>query len=68
MCKLKTVVGLNIGLFSLISLVHLSRLLWQWPVTIGNWPVPLWLNGIGVVVAGGLAYLNSKHLQQKERG
>ncbi|MBI2146777.1 hypothetical protein HYU22_05560 [Candidatus Woesearchaeota archaeon] len=62
MCKLKTTLWINTVLFSLMALLHLLRLLLQWPAQIGSWTVPVWLSGVGVIVAGALVYCNAKHV------
>lgn len=43
-------------LFALVALVHLSRLYFQFPLIIGTTLIPLWVNGIGLVVSGALSY------------
>lgn len=62
MCKLKTVLGINVALFSVIGLIHLFRVILGWPMQFANWNVPVWLSGVGLVVAGVLVYFNAKHL------
>lgn len=66
MCKLKTTLWINTVIFSVIGLLHLVRMLLQWPAQIGSWNVPLWLSGVGVIVAAVLVYCNGKHLAGKE--
>jgi len=60
MVELKTILTLNAGLFSVIGLVHLSRVIWQWEVSFAGWNVPLWLNGVFVILASVLAWVNWK--------
>lgn len=48
------------SLFSLISLMQLSRIIFAWKANIGGWDVPMWLSGIFVLVAGFLAYSGFK--------
>lgn len=62
MGKLKTVLGINVGLFSLIGLLHLLRLVLGWPAQISGWNVPMWLSIIAVLASGVLVYFNGKHL------
>jgi len=33
------------------------RIYMDWTVVIGGWPIPMWVSRIGLVVAGGLAFL-----------
>ena len=44
------------AVFSLIALGHALRLLFGWHVTVENMVVPFWISGIGLAVAGYLAY------------
>jgi hypothetical protein len=50
--------GLRVAgtIFGLVCLAHLVRLLLQFRVMLGSHPVPVWMNGIGFVVTGFLAY------------
>ena len=41
-------------LFGIVALMHVLRLVQDWPVQLAGWPVPLWVSWIGVLVAGGL--------------
>jgi hypothetical protein len=43
-------------LFSLIALLHASRLVRGWHVMIGDIVVPVWVSWIGLVIAAYLAY------------
>jgi hypothetical protein len=43
-------------IFSLIALGHLSRLVFKWSVLLGAWQVPLWVNGVALVIFAYLAY------------
>ena len=44
-----------VAVFSLVALVQLLRLLMGVEVTIEGFAVPLWVSGVAVVVASGLA-------------
>jgi hypothetical protein len=46
-----------IGIFGLVALVHLLRLILGWEVIIEGQAVPMYVSVIGLVVAGGLALL-----------
>lgn len=43
------------AVFALVACAHVARLAVGFPIAVGRFPVPLWANVIGVVVAGGLA-------------
>ena len=38
-------------IFGIIGLLHLLRLITKFPVVLGNYELPLWLSGAGLVVA-----------------
>lgn len=63
MVQLKTVLTINIVFFSLIALLHLVRLILQWPAQIASWIIPVWLSAVGVIIAVVLAYVNGKQIQ-----
>ena len=42
-------------LFAVIALFHLTRILTHWSAVIGGWDAPLWVSGLGFVVAGALS-------------
>jgi hypothetical protein len=42
-------------IFAFVSLGHLLRLVFAWPITVGPYTVPLWLSWIGMFVAAALA-------------
>ena len=65
MCKLHTVLGINVILFSLIGILHLLRAAFQWNVDINGWMVPVWLSVIGVIIGTVMVYFNAKHLNEK---
>jgi hypothetical protein len=46
-----------VGVFALMALVHVFRLLFGWVVTIQGSVVPMWVSALGVVIAGGLAIM-----------
>jgi len=44
-------------IFALVALFHLVRIFMELTVIIGDWPIPMWVSWIALVVAGGLALL-----------
>ena len=46
-----------VGVFALMALVHVLRLLFGWEVTIQGSIIPMWVSGLGIVIAGGLAVM-----------
>jgi hypothetical protein len=53
-------------IFAFVSLGHLLRLVFAWPITLGPYTVPLWLSWIGMfvtaalVVWAGMAFVKTK--------
>lgn len=45
------------GVFALVALLHVLRLAFGWEVTFERSVIPLWVSGLGVVIAGGLAVM-----------
>jgi hypothetical protein len=43
------------SLFALIALFHLTRMLAHWSAVVGGWTAPLWVSGLGFVVAAALS-------------
>ena len=43
--------------FSLIAILQLTRLILGWEVSVNGVTIPVWVSGIAVVVAGGLAVM-----------
>ena len=48
--------------FFLIAGLHLIRLIYQMPVQVGDWIVPVWISVGGVVVPGALSVVAFKLL------
>jgi hypothetical protein len=44
-----------IVVLSLVSILHLIRLVLGWEVLIAGVTIPLWISGAGFILAGGLA-------------
>ena len=42
---------------SIVALFHILRIVAGADITINSWSVPMWLNGVGAVIAGGLALM-----------
>jgi type VI protein secretion system component VasF len=43
--------------FSIMTLVHILRLIFQWEVLVDGTPIPVWFSAIGAVLACLLAYM-----------
>jgi len=42
-------------LFAIVAIAQLTRLVWQWPIRVGTFDVPLWASVIALLIAGSLA-------------
>ena len=49
--------AIAVGVFALVALLHVLRLVFGWEVTIQGSVVPMWVSGLGVVIASGLAVM-----------
>ena len=52
----KTALKVGGTVFLLVALLHLSRLAFKFHLMIGDWMVPVWVNGAGFLVALGLSF------------
>ncbi len=43
-------------IFAIIALLHLLRILFQWPAMVGVWSVPLVISVMAVIIAGILTF------------
>jgi hypothetical protein len=46
-----------VGVFALVALVHLLRILQGWEVIVNGITMPLWVSVVGAIITGGLAIL-----------
>ena len=46
-----------VGVFALVALLHVLRLVFGWEATIQGSVIPLWVSGLGAVITGGLAVM-----------
>ena len=44
------------GLFSIVALVHLLRIINQTPVIFGTWEVPMVISWAGLIITGALSF------------
>ena len=43
-------------IFLLVAVVHVLRLAFKWEVILNNWPVPMWISAVALVIAAYLSY------------
>jgi len=51
---MRAYIGLTGVLFGVIALVHVARLVFDWPAQIAGWAVPGWLSWIAILASGAL--------------
>lgn len=51
----KLIIKVSAFVFLLVALAHLSRLIWKFDIVIAGTSVPLWVNGVGFVIAAILS-------------
>jgi uncharacterized integral membrane protein len=61
-CNMKPFTKIAVGVFSLICLIHIVRLMTGFEVVVGGWAVPLWVSVPGAIVTGALAYMLWKEM------
>ena len=52
---MKISVQVAVGIFGLVALFHLLRLVLGWNVRLGTWTAAVWLSVVGLLVACGMA-------------
>ena len=53
-------------LLTLVAVLHFVRVIFQAPIILAGWQVPMWLSWIGTLVAGFLGYTSFKFAQTKK--
>ena len=51
---MRTYIQITGAVFGVIALVHVVRLILNWPAQIADWVVPIWLSWVAILVAGAL--------------
>ncbi|MGH7228325.1 MAG: hypothetical protein ACREIH_03835 [Nitrospiraceae bacterium] len=54
---MKPFTTLAIAIFTIVAMVHLLRILMGWEVIIQGAVVPMWASHLGLIIAGGLAFM-----------
>jgi len=55
-----------IVVFTLVSIAHLCRLVFQVEVLFNTWELPMWVSGVGFVVPGSLAFALRRQGRKKD--
>lgn len=62
MVETRTVLTVNLVIFSLIFLLHLIRIFTGFHAQFGNWIVPIWVSWLAGIISLVVVYLNYKAL------
>jgi len=54
---MKPFTTIAVAIFTIVAIVHLLRIILGWEVTIQGTVVPMWASYLGLIIAGGLAFL-----------
>ena len=49
--------NIAIGIFALVVVLHVLRLIFGWEAVINGMVIPMWASVVGVLIAGGLAVM-----------
>ena len=60
----KTYITITAGIFTLIALLHLARIIYGWEAMIGSVEIPMWASWLAVLAAGVLVL---KGWKERER-
>jgi len=63
---MKPFTTLAVAIFTIVAVVHLLRILLGWEVMIGGAMVPMWVSYLGLIIAGGLAFLLWRESHQRK--
>ena len=51
---MRTYIQITGIVFGVVALVHVVRLILDWPAQVAGWVVPIWISWIAIFVAGAL--------------
>jgi hypothetical protein len=51
---MKTYLFTSAALFGVYAFFHLLRVLMSWPAQAGEWQIPVWFSGLGLMLNAGL--------------
>jgi hypothetical protein len=54
---MKPFTTIAVAIFTIVAVVHLLRILMGWEVVIQGTVMPMWASYLGLLIAGGLAFL-----------
>ncbi len=54
---MKPFTTLAIVVFTIVAVLHLLRIFMGWEFVVGGTVIPMWASYLGLIIAGGLAFL-----------
>ena len=54
---MKPFTTLAVVVFTMVAVLHLLRIFMGWEVVVGGTVIPMWASYLGLIIAGGLAFL-----------
>ena len=54
---MKPFTTLAVVVFTIVAVLHLLRIFMGWEVVVGGTVIPMWASYLGLIIAGGLAFL-----------
>ena len=52
----RSFLSITSSIFGIIALLHLGRIIYEWPAVIGTVTIPVWASWVALVVGGYLAW------------
>jgi len=57
----KSYMTVSCGIFAIVALLHLARIVLGWDAVIGGWVIPVWFSWVAFFGAGFMAYSANLH-------
>ncbi len=51
---MRTYIQITGVIFGVVALVHVVRLMLDWPAQVAGWVVPIWISWVAILVSGAL--------------
>ncbi|HEX4824463.1 MAG TPA: hypothetical protein VFV19_09125 [Candidatus Polarisedimenticolaceae bacterium] len=65
--RMRTYLMMSACIFSIVSLFHLLRLVFHWPISVAGWAPPVWMSWFGFILPGWLASQGFRHARNAGR-
>ncbi len=61
---MKPFTTIAVVVFTIVAVLHLLRIFMGWEVVVGGTVIPMWASYLGLIIAGGLAFLLWRECRQ----